>query len=131
MITVEEKVNDTPSVNKIRYEIEAAFIQIGIPNSLIGYMYTVDAISMVVLDRNAINSITLGIYGDLAARHNTSRSRVERAIRHLIETAYERGDTEKLEEYVGYPNAKSGKLANGEFIANFARTIWYKIYGYN
>ena len=133
MNTVEEKVttSSVPSVNKIRYEIEAAFSQIGVPSSLAGYPYIVDAISMVVLNRSVINSITHGIYGELAERYYSTPGRVERVIRHVIETAYLRGNAEKLEEYVGCSNPKSGKLANGEFIANFARAIWYKVYGYN
>ena len=113
---------------EIQYEIETALIAIGVPSSLIGFQYVVDAIGMVVKDRNAIHSITDGIYGDIAVKYNTTITCVERRIRHLIEVAYQRGNVKKLEEYVGYPNTKSGKLANGEFISNFARTVWYKVY---
>ena len=118
-----------PTDTDIRYEIETTLIRIGVPSSLIGFRYVVDAITMVVMDRNVINFITNGIYGDIAAKYNTSNKCVERRIRHMIDMAYERANMEKLETYVGYPNARTGKLTNGEFISNFARTVWYKVYG--
>ena len=129
----EENVN-TPTQNatsRIRYEIEDAFIRIGIPSNLKGWDYTVSAITMVVVDRNVIHSITAGMYRALAEIYNTSHTCVERGICHLIETAYERGNQSELEKCVGYANPKTGKLANSEFISNFAKHIWYKIYGYN
>lgn len=113
--------------DKIRYEIESALIRIGIPSRLIGYDYLVTAISKVIIDRGMVRAITRGIYGEIAAENGISVSRVERAIRRLIEVMYERCDIDELEKYVGRSDARTGKLTNGVFIANFARTIYYKV----
>jgi two-component system response regulator (stage 0 sporulation protein A) len=126
---ISENESDPPTTKRIRYEIESAFIRIGVPSSLIGYEYAITATTMVVLDKKAINSITKGIYGDVAAEYDTTPSRVERAIRHLIEVAYDRGNVDEIEKIVGYACSKTGKLTNGEFISNLARHICRNVYG--
>ena len=124
----EEAENPVPTGERIRYEIESAFAKIGIPCSLIGYDYVIEAITRVVLDRKQIHSITEGLYGGIAREFNTTPCRVERGIRHLVESAYLRGNVDELERCIGYANGHTGKHTNGEFIANFARYIRYKFY---
>ena len=115
------------TVKRIHYEIETAFARIGLPSSLMGYEYLVEAITKVVLDKKAINCIVKGLYVDIAKEFNTTGSRVERAIRHAIETAYYRGNVDEIDKCLGYYSNEDGKCTNGEFIANFARYIRYKI----
>ena len=77
-----------------------------------------DAIIMVIKDMDAINSVTKILYPTVAKKYNTTSSRVERAIRHAIEVAWDRGDPEVLDEMFGYTIMSSkGKPTNSEFIA--------------
>ena len=91
---------------------------IGIPAHIKGYQYLRDAIIMAITDNDIINSITKILYPDIAKRYQTTASRVERAIRHAIEVAWNRGNTETLNDMFGYTisNGK-GKPTNSEFIA--------------
>ena len=76
---------------------------------------------MVVKDNDMINSITKQLYPNIAKQCNTSASRVERAIRHAIEVAWDRGDTDVLNRFFGYTISTSrGKPTNSEFIAMIA-----------
>ena len=73
---------------------------------------------LVLKDTDLINSITKQLYPTVAKKHNTSSSRVERAIRHAIEVAWDRGDTEVLNNLFGFTiNQNKGKPTNSEFIA--------------
>ncbi len=95
--------------------------EIGIPAHIKGYQYLRHAIMMVVDDLDIINSITKELYPTVAKDFNTTPSRVERAIRHAIEVAWDRGDTEVLNSFFGYTIANSkGKPTNSEFIAMIA-----------
>lgn len=98
--------------------------EIGVPAHIKGYQYLRDAIILSVNDQEMLNSITKILYPTIAKRHQTTPSRVERAIRHAIEVAWDRGDLETLQEYFGYTvsNAK-GKPTNSEFIAMIADRI--------
>ena len=79
------------------------------------------AILIAVADMDVINAVTKVLYPEVAKRFNTTASRVERAIRHAIEVAWDRGDLETLQKYFGYTvsNVK-GKPTNSEFIAMIA-----------
>ena len=93
----------------------------GIPAHIKGYQYLRHAIMMVVDDLDIINSITKELYPTVAKDFNTTPSRVERAIRHAIEVAWDRGDTDVLNSFFGYTIANSkGKPTNSEFIAMIA-----------
>lgn len=94
--------------------------EIGIPAHIKGYQYLRDAI-MSVQDAEMLSSVTKILYPTIAKRHQTTSSRVERAIRHAIEVAWDRGDLETLQKYFGYTvsNVK-GKPTNSEFIAMIA-----------
>ena len=95
--------------------------EIGIPAHIKGYQYLRHAILMVVKDLDIINCITKELYPTVAKDFNTTPSRVERAIRHAIEVAWDRGDTEVLNSFFGYTIANTkGKPTNSEFIAMIA-----------
>ena len=95
--------------------------EIGVPAHIKGYQYLREAIMIAVEDMDVINAVTKVLYPEVAKRFATTPSRVERAIRHAIEVAWDRGDLETLQKYFGYTvsNAK-GKPTNSEFIAMIA-----------
>lgn len=95
--------------------------EIGVPAHIKGYQYLREAIMIAVKDMDVINAVTKILYPEVAKRFGTTASRVERAIRHAIEVAWDRGDLETLQKYFGYTvsNAK-GKPTNSEFIAMIA-----------
>ena len=98
--------------------------EIGIPAHIKGYHYLRDAIIMAVDDMDVLNAITKVLYPTIAKMHQTTASRVERAIRHAIEVAWSRGKLDTLDELFGYTvsNGK-GNPTNSEFIALIADTI--------
>ncbi|MDR0951530.1 MAG: sporulation transcription factor Spo0A [Oscillospiraceae bacterium] len=95
--------------------------EIGVPAHIKGYQYLREAIIMTICDMDTINSVTKILYPEVARRFDTTPSRVERAIRHAIEVAWDRGDIETLQKFFGYTvsNVK-GKPTNSEFIAMIA-----------
>lgn len=95
--------------------------EIGVPAHIKGYQYLREAIMIAVNDMDVINAVTKVLYPEVAKRFSTTPSRVERAIRHAIEVAWDRGDLETLQRFFGYTvsNAK-GKPTNSEFIAMIA-----------
>lgn len=98
--------------------------QIGVPAHIKGYQYIRTAIMMVVHDSSAINAVTKVLYPSVAQEYGTTPSRVERAIRHAIEVAWDRGDVETLNSYFGYTIQNSrGKPTNSEFIAMIADNL--------
>ena len=106
------------------YLIRELLLELGAPDHLVGHPYTVQAILLVVQDRTYIDSITFGLYPQLAAMFDTTASRVERAIRHLVEVTWTRGDWDTLNRYFGNTiSAVKAKPTNGEFIARMANVI--------
>jgi len=98
--------------------VTAELHKVGIPAHIKGYEYLREAILMVLDDRELINSVTKQLYPAVAKKHSTSPSRVERAIRHAIEVAWSRADTDTLDEVFGFTiNQEKGKPTNSEFIA--------------
>lgn len=92
--------------------------QIGVPAHIKGYQYLRDAIIMAINDDDIINAVTKRLYPAVAKKHGTTSSRVERAIRHAIEVAWDRGDVDVLNSYFGYTiHNGRGKPTNSEFIA--------------
>ena len=92
--------------------------QIGVPAHIKGYHYLRDSIIMSVENPEIINAVTKQLYPSVAKRYETTSSRVERAIRHAIEVAWDRGDVDILNSYFGYTIHNSrGKPTNSEFIA--------------
>ena len=95
--------------------------QIGVPAHIKGYQFLRDAILLTSLDPDYINAVTKRLYPEIAKRNRTTASRVERAIRHAIEVAWDRGDVEVLNSYFGYTiHNLRGKPTNSEFIAMIA-----------
>ncbi|MBR2422308.1 MAG: sporulation initiation factor Spo0A C-terminal domain-containing protein [Oscillospiraceae bacterium] len=106
------------------YWIRQILLELGAPDHLLGHSYVVQGILLVIHDRMYINNITFGLYPQLAARFDTTASRVERAIRHLIEVTWSRGDWEVLDRYFGSTvDPDKGKPTNGEFIARIANVV--------
>ena len=105
--------------------------QIGVPAHIKGYQYLRTAILLTVNDGDIINSVTKILYPTIAKQYQTTTSRVERAIRHAIEVAWDRGDIDTLNSYFGYTiQTNRGKPTNSEFIAMISDNLRlkYKIY---
>ena len=101
--------------------------QIGVPAHIKGYQYLRSAILMTIEDTDVINSVTKVLYPSVAKKYQTTTSRVERAIRHAIEVAWDRGDVDTLNSYFGYTIQNSrGKPTNSEFIAMIADNLRLK-----
>lgn len=95
--------------------------EIGVPAHIKGYQYLREAIMMSVANMDVINSITKLLYPSVAKKFQTTSSRVERAIRHAIEVAWDRGDVDTLNDIFGYTiHTNKGKPTNSEFIAMIA-----------
>ena len=102
-------------------QVTAIIHEIGVPAHIKGYQYLREAIMIAVEDMDVINAVTKVLYPEVARRFDTTASRVERAIRHAIEVAWDRGDLETLQKYFGYTvNSAKGKPTNSEFIAMIA-----------
>lgn len=98
--------------------------EIGVPAHIKGYQYLRDAIILSVNDMEMLNSITKILYPTIAKKHQTTPSRVERAIRHAIEVAWSRGKMDTIDELFGYTvSTGKGKPTNSEFIALIADKI--------
>lgn len=101
--------------------------QIGVPAHIKGYQYLRTAILMAVEDAGVINAVTKVLYPTVAKTYKTTSSRVERAIRHAIEVAWDRGDVDVLNGFFGYTVQNSrGKPTNSEFIAMIADSLRLK-----
>ena len=112
------------SLPTLEAEVTAILHEVGVPAHIKGYQYVREAIIIVVQNMDAINAVTKVLYPEVAKRFNTTPSRVERAIRHAIEVAWDRGDLETLQGYFGYTvNSAKGKPTNSEFIAMIADRI--------
>ena len=95
--------------------------EIGVPAHIKGYQYLREAIIITIRDMDVINAVTKVLYPAVAKKFNTTPSRVERAIRHAIEVAWDRGDIETLQKFFGYTVSNiKGKPTNSEFIAMIA-----------
>lgn len=102
--------------------------QVGIPAHIKGYQYLRSAIMMVVQNNRIINEVTKTLYPSVANEFGTTSSRVERAIRHAIEVAWDRGDVDMLNSFFGYTIQNSkGKPTNSEFIAMIADNLRLKM----
>ena len=116
--------NDTPltplKIDAFGIELKVTQIlhEIGVPAHIKGYHYLRDSIMMSVEKPEIINAVTKQLYPSVAKKYQTTSSRVERAIRHAIEVAWDRGDVDVLNSYFGYTiHNDRGKPTNSEFIA--------------
>ena len=122
-----EKVPQGP--NKTLEEIVTEIIHdVGVPAHIKGYQYLREAIKRSVNDPEMLNSVTKILYPTVAKNFATTPSRVERAIRHAIEVAWDRGDVDVLSSYFGYTiQSERGKPTNSEFIAMIADKLRLKM----
>ncbi len=113
----------TPARNSRNLEVEVTRVihEIGVPAHVKGYQYLRDAIMLVVDEINYLGAVTKELYPTIAQKYDTTPSRVERAIRHAIELAWDRGDVDKINKVFGYTiSGEKGKPTNSEFIAIIA-----------
>ena len=107
--------------NSIESMVTGIIHEIGVPAHIKGYQYLREAIIIAVNDMDVINAITKVLYPQVAKTFQTTPSRVERAIRHAIEVAWDRGDLDTLQRFFGYTVSNTkGKPTNSEFIALIA-----------
>ena len=119
-----EPESDKPVVHDLEKDVTDMIHEIGVPAHIKGYQYLRDAIMMSVNDIEMLGSITKVLYPTIAKKYETTSSRVERAIRHAIEVAWNRGRMETLNGLFGYTiSTGKGKPTNSEFIALIADKI--------
>ena len=110
-----------PDKSSIESLVTSIIHEIGVPAHIKGYQYLREAIIIAVNDMDVINAITKVLYPQVAKTFQTTPSRVERAIRHAIEVAWDRGDLDTLQRFFGYTVSNTkGKPTNSEFIALIA-----------
>lgn len=122
--------SDRTPVEELDLEVMVTEIlhQIGVPAHIKGYHYLRTSIMLSIEDKEMINHITKELYPTVAKRYKTTATRVERAIRHAIEVAWDRGDVDVLNKYFGYTiHNQKGKPTNSEFVAMIADKICLKI----
>ena len=114
-------------LQQLEMMVTAIIHEIGVPAHIKGYQYLREGIILTVRNMEVINAVTKVLYPEIAKRFGTTPSRVERAIRHAIEVAWDRGDLETLQKYFGYTvNSAKGKPTNSEFIAMIADRLNYR-----
>ncbi|MGL5973188.1 MAG: sporulation transcription factor Spo0A [Oscillospiraceae bacterium] len=118
-VKLEDSSNDDLEV-----KVTETIHNMGVPAHIKGYSYLRESIIMSIENKEMINSVTKLLYPSVAKKFDTTSSRVERAIRHAIEVAWDRGDVETLNGYFGYTiHIGRGKPTNSEFIALIADKI--------
>lgn len=109
------------SVKSLEVEVTRMIHQMGVPAHVKGYQYLRDSIINVVKEVSLLGAVTKELYPMIAEKYQTTPSRVERAIRHAIELAWDRGNIEFMNKFFGYTiNVERGKPTNSEFIAMVA-----------
>ena len=118
LIGMDVVTQEVPRRVSLESRVTAIIHDVGVPAHIKGYQYLREAILIAVDDMDVINAVTKVLYPAVAKKFGTTSSRVERAIRHAIEVAWDRGDLETLQKYFGYTvNGAKGKPTNSEFIA--------------
>lgn len=118
---VSQAQNTLPKSRNLDVDVTNLMHQMGIPAHVRGYQYIRDAILMVIDEMGLLGAVTKELYPAIAEKYNTTPSRVERAIRHAIELAWDRGNIELINKYFGYTiDVDRGKPTNSEFIAMVA-----------
>lgn len=124
-VVVRDNVVTDPELELMVTEI---IHQIGVPAHIKGYHYLREAIILSIKNGEIINSVTKLLYPTVAKSYETTSSRVERAIRHAIEVAWDRGDIDVLNSYFGYTIQNDrGKPTNSEFIAMISDKLRLKL----
>ncbi len=123
---------DSTSIKKETFNLETVISdimrEIGVPAHIKGYQYLRESIMLVIEKPDLIHAVTKELYPTIAKNNTTTSSRVERAIRHAIEVAWDRGDVDVLSSYFGYTILNSrGKPTNSEFIAMISDKLRLKM----
>ena len=117
-------MNPAPPEPSLEMVVTDIIHEVGVPAHVKGYQYLREAICLTVQDMDVINAVTKVLYPAVAKKFDTTPSRVERAIRHAIEIAWDRGDLETLQKFFGYTVSNiKGKPTNSEFIAMIADSL--------
>lgn len=104
--------------------INGLLIEIGTPPNLRGYDVIICALKLILSDKEYLHDITFRLYGDIATLLNTTRTKVERNIRHAIEVSFDRGDISRIREIFGNTvDVNKGKLTNSQFLAFCEREL--------
>lgn len=110
-----------PTTKNLEVEVTRMIHQMGVPAHVKGYQYLRDAIVSVVIEVSLLGAVTKELYPMIAVKYQTTPSRVERAIRHAIELAWDRGNVDFMNRFFGYTiNVDRGKPTNSEFVAMVA-----------
>ena len=114
-------LNFHPKSRNLDVDVTNLIHQMGVPAHVRGYQYLRDAIINVIREMSLMGAVTKELYPMIAEKYNTTPSRVERAIRHAIELAWDRGNVELMNKVFGYTiDVERGKPTNSEFIAMVA-----------
>lgn len=125
---LQPEVNEKVNQRQLDTTITAIIKEIGVPAHIKGYSYLREAIQMVYYDIDLLGSVTKILYPEIAKKFDTTPSRVERAIRHAIEVAWNRGNYESISQMFGYTvHHLKSKPTNSEFIAMIADKIRIEI----
>lgn len=110
--------------------VRAALCEVGIPEHLLGHRYLVFALQKAIADPGALEAVTKEIYGETAEEFGTTRTRVERAMRHAIEVGFERTPDRVLVSYFGNTvSLTRGNPSNKEFLARVSNVIRARMKG--
>ena len=124
---VAPQARDKRRVTSLDEKISNIFISIGIPPHIMGYQYLREGIKMTITDPSIINNVTKKLYPDIGAKYGTTASKVERAIRHAIEVAWNRGRIEAINSIFGVRvYIGSERPTNSEFIALVADKLIFE-----
>lgn len=120
-----DMINTSKNVEQI---IADVLVDIGVPCHISGYSYLTTAIRAVVENNDLISTITKELYPTVAKEHNSTASKVERAIRHAIECCCDRSDFDTIWRYFGNTiSSDKGKPTNSEFIARMANVVRFRL----
>ncbi len=120
--------NNVVTDTELQLMVTEIIHQIGVPAHIKGYHYLREAIILSIKNNDIVNSVTKLLYPTVAKSFHTTASRVERAIRHAIEVAWDRGDIDVLNSYFGYTIQNDrGKPTNSEFIAMISDKLRLKL----
>ena len=118
---VQEPTYHAVDENFLRKEITKLLHSLGMPAHVLGYEYAREAIFIALGNKEMLRSITKELYPAIAQTFNTTPSRVERAIRHAVELAWDRGDLDTIQKFFGFTvSSKKGKPTNSEFLSALA-----------
>lgn len=116
---VQEPTYHAVDENFLRKEITKLIHTLGMPAHVLGYEYTREAILLALGNKEMLRSITKDLYPAVAQTFNTTPTRVERAIRHAVELAWDRGDLDTIQKFFGFTvSSKKGKPTNSEFLSS-------------